>query len=87
MQLGLSQSALVIWLGCRGLQWSGLMAVLFIEFQGARLDILLTHLGDNDVGLLTGKALIVQVQEDLMEIKQCWPGVVILWSAIIPRWT
>lgn len=32
-----------------------------------------------------GKALIMQVIEDLRLIKSLWPGVKVIWSKIIPR--
>lgn len=47
-------------------------------------DILVIHLGGNDLGLIQGKALVMQVLQDLLLIKSRWPGVKILWSAIIP---
>ncbi|KAL8202986.1 UNVERIFIED_CONTAM: hypothetical protein K2H54_034715 [Gekko kuhli] len=84
-QLGLSQWAQVEWLGRRGLQWAGLLRLLFQEWDGPPPDVLMVHLGGNDLGLIKGKALVLQAGEDLRYIRSCWPGTVVVWSAIVPR--
>lgn len=61
------------------------MTLSFHEFRGSRPDVLLVHLGGNDLGLLKGKALVIQVKEDLSAICQQWLGLTIVWSAMIPR--
>ncbi|XP_054844968.1 uncharacterized protein LOC129336035 [Eublepharis macularius] len=84
-QLGLSEWATVEWQGRRGLRWPGLMPLLFRERRGLPPHILVIHLGGNDLGLIKGKALSLQAQADLQQICVAWPGVLILWSAILPR--
>lgn len=83
-QLGLSQWVVVDWKGHRGMQWPVLLPLLFNEYAGPRLQMLLIHLGRNYFGLVRGKALVLQVIKDLRIIKARWPWVRIIWSAIIP---
>ena len=39
----------------------------------------------NDLGLLKGKALIIQAQADIEHIWKCWPDTWIVWSNMLPR--
>lgn len=73
------------WLGRRGLQWSGLLHLLFHEFVGPPPKVLVIHLGGNDLGLVKGKALILQAHADFQLIRERWPGTLIVWSAMVPR--
>lgn len=43
------------------------------------------HLGGNDLGLIRGKALVMQVIEDLKVFRAQWLGIWVIWSAIPPR--
>ncbi|XP_054840374.1 uncharacterized protein LOC129333070 [Eublepharis macularius] len=84
-QLGLSLWATVEWQGRRGLRWPGLLPLLFEGRCGPLPDILVIHLGGNDLGLVKGKALSLQAEADLWWIKERWPDTLIIWSAILPR--
>lgn len=84
-QLGLSRWATVEWQGRRGLRWPGLLPLLFEGRKGPPPHILVLHLGGNDLGLVKGKALTLQALEDFRVIHQRWPGVHIVWSAMLPR--
>lgn len=44
------------------------------------------HLGGNDLGLLSGKALVMQVLEDLQVIHRHWESIRVIWSTIVPRY-
>ncbi|XP_067322976.1 uncharacterized protein [Anolis sagrei] len=83
--LGLASTAAVEWRGRRGLRWDGLCPLLFNAGSVLPPDVLVIHLGGNDLGLLTGKALFLQARADIRKIWWTWPGVHIVWSAIIPR--
>lgn len=64
------------------------MHLLFMEFRGPPPPHdLVIHLGGNDLGLVKGKALVIQAKDDFQEISRRWPGTLIVWSAIIPRHT
>ncbi|XP_054838220.1 uncharacterized protein LOC129336467 [Eublepharis macularius] len=84
-QLGLSRWAQVEWQGRRGLRWPGLLPLLFEGRCSPPPDFLVIHLGGNDLGWVKGKALTMQAQADLKFIAKQWPGVLIIWSAILPR--
>ncbi|XP_067318924.1 uncharacterized protein [Anolis sagrei] len=83
--LGLSTMAMVDWKGRRGLRWDGLIPLLFNSGSCYPPDVLIIHLGGNDLGLLKGRALFLQALSDIQRIKEAWPQVCIAWSAIIPR--
>lgn len=68
-QLGLSHWAVIEWKGCRGLQWPGLLPLLLNEHAAPRPQVLLIHLGGNNLGLIKGKAQVLQVIEDLQVIR------------------
>lgn len=82
----MSQYAKVMWLGRRGMRWERLLPTLFQQHASCSPpQVLLIHLGGNDMGLLKGKALILQARADFQTIRQWWPGVVIVWSCMLPR--
>lgn len=85
-QLGLSQWATIEWRERWGLRWPGLLPLLFTGLLITPPQILVIHLGGNDLGMIMGKALVIQAWQDLQRIMQAWPGIHILWSAIVPWW-
>ncbi|XP_054846595.1 uncharacterized protein LOC129337113 [Eublepharis macularius] len=84
-QLGLSRWATIEWQGRRGLRWAGLLPLLFEGRSAPPPHILVVHLGGNDLGLMKGVALSWQARDDFLEIRRRWPGVLIFWSAMLPR--
>ncbi|XP_029450947.1 uncharacterized protein LOC115087653 [Rhinatrema bivittatum] len=72
------------WLSRRGMQWDELLPFLAdrIEMWGIP-DNLLIHLGGNDVGHKTCRALLTCIKKDLAQIMIRWPRVKIRWSDII----
>lgn len=50
------------------MQWPGSLLFLFNEYRGLLLQVLVIHLGGNNLGLVKGKVLVVQVIEDLKAI-------------------
>lgn len=84
-QLGLGAVATVEWLGRRGMRWPALLPLLMEERKKSPPQILLIHLGGNDLGLMKGKALVIQARNDLAEIAARWPGVSVIFSALLPR--
>lgn len=67
--MGLRQWAVVKRKDRRGIQWPGLLPMLFRDYRGTKPQLLLIDLGGNDLGLIRGKALVVQVIEDWKMIK------------------
>ncbi|XP_054828286.1 uncharacterized protein LOC129324873 [Eublepharis macularius] len=84
-QLGLSAVATVEWQGRRGLRWPGLLPLLFRGRLQPPPHIVVIHLGGNDLGMVQGKALSVQVAVDLAYINDRWPGVLVIWSEMLQR--
>ncbi|CAI5784977.1 Hypothetical predicted protein [Podarcis lilfordi] len=83
---GLSPVASVQWLGKINLKWSQLLPTIFQDgVVWQKPDMVVLHAGGNDLGLMPYNNLLKKVIEDLEEIRQRWPGVVILWSNILPR--
>ncbi|XP_044128318.1 uncharacterized protein LOC122936402 isoform X3 [Bufo gargarizans] len=86
-QLGLSSAvATVRWLGVRGMLWGGVLR----EVQRfSRLDrppdVLVLHVGGNDLGRRPFRELVRDVKFDLLRIWALFPGVVTVWSDIVPR--
>ncbi|XP_067323427.1 uncharacterized protein [Anolis sagrei] len=84
--LGLAADVAIEWRGRRGLRWEGLMPLLFPSGRGSNPpDMLIVHLGGNDLGLLKGKALSEQALADFRTIREAWPHTRLVWSTIIPR--
>lgn len=81
--LGLGALASISWKGMRGMQWVqfGRMA----SFGNTPPDILVVHLGGNDLPQLPGKALILDILRDLCRLHDLYPAMRIVWSTIIPR--
>ena len=47
-------------------------------------DVLLVHLGGNDLPRLSGKALVLDIMHDFKWLNARYPSMRILWSMIIP---
>nr|XP_033793603.1 uncharacterized PE-PGRS family protein PE_PGRS54-like isoform X2 [Geotrypetes seraphini] len=85
--LGLGHLGLrVSWWGQRGMHWSQLLVLLTdLRSRTSHPDILLIHLGGNDVDALTGKDLVNRIKDDLRVVWDWFPGVLLVWSDIVPR--
>lgn len=70
-------------MGHRDIRWPVLLPVLKGQ-QGLPPHILDVHLGGNNLNLLKGKALIIRAKGDLAAIKNMWPKVQIIFSALLP---
>lgn len=47
--------------------------------------VILVHLGENGLGQRTSKALRLQAHRDFITLQGWFPGVVILWSNLLPH--
>nr|XP_033777770.1 uncharacterized protein LOC117349008 isoform X1 [Geotrypetes seraphini] len=85
--LGLgSQGLRVSWWGQRGMRWSQLLLLMErLRSRPRHPDILLIHLGGNDVDSCSGKDLINTVKDDLRVVLDWFPSVLLVWSDIVPR--
>ena len=81
--LGLGVLATLEWKGRRGMLWAELLELASQNLRDAPCDVLVVHLGGNDLTLRTGKSLILWVIQDLQIIMDNKGRLV--WSDIIPR--
>ncbi|CAJ0965427.1 unnamed protein product, partial [Ranitomeya imitator] len=86
-QLGFSRDVAVIrWLGFRGLGWN---RVLEEVHNGIRLDrppdILVLHVGGNDLGIHPCRELIRDIKHDMLRLWVSFREISIVWSEIVPR--
>ncbi|XP_056392599.1 uncharacterized protein LOC130285272 [Hyla sarda] len=86
-QLGFSrEKAQVRWLGQGGLLWGGVLPFLqkYVELDRAP-DVLVLHVGGNDLGGRTARSLMRDIKLDLLRIWSSFPGIFIIWSDIVAR--
>ena len=57
----------------------------FTNFEHAPSNIMVVHLGENDLTIRKGKSLILQVIHDLWTLKDKFFSRKLFWSNIIPR--
>lgn len=84
--LGLGPTVMVFWRVARGMCWSQLLpTVLRFLLDNPPPDIVLVHLGENDLARRKSYSLRVQIKQDLSLVMQWCPGVKIVWSSFLPR--
>ncbi|XP_029461204.1 uncharacterized protein LOC115093507 [Rhinatrema bivittatum] len=74
------------WMGKRGMKWSDLLSFLQgqIDILGVP-KILLIHLGGNEIGKESCRALLSSMRKDIASIMTRWPSIKLGWSDIIIR--
>lgn len=86
-QLGFRrEEALVRWLGKRGMLWGGFLPEVhrFVRLDRAP-DVLVIHLGGNDLGKRPFRELIRDIKYDCLRLWALFPGIITVWSDIVPR--
>lgn len=77
---------MVRWIGLPGMLWH---RVLPEVHRYARLDrqpdILVLHVGGNDLGLRPMRQIIKDIQWDFLRIRSSFPEVLLVWSDIVAR--
>ena len=79
--LGLGAHAYITWKGLRGMQW--IQFSRMTAFDQTPPDILVIHLGGNDLPRSSGKAVILDILRDLGRLNDRYPAMRIVWSTII----
>nr|XP_033801092.1 uncharacterized protein LOC117360801 [Geotrypetes seraphini] len=76
----------VSWGGQRGMRWHQLLPFLS-HFRSCprRPEVIIIHLGGNDVDSMSARQLVNVIKDDLRVIFAWFPGTRILWSDVIPR--
>ncbi|XP_077314597.1 uncharacterized protein LOC143996435 isoform X2 [Lithobates pipiens] len=85
--LGLSrEEGTVRWLGIPGMLWSRVLPEIH---RYARLDrppnVVLLHVGGNDLGLRCARELIRDIKFDLLRLQASFPDTIFIWSDIVAR--
>lgn len=74
------------WYGVRGMRWSQLLPKIRTLLQDRQApNVIILHLGGNDLMSTPLKKLTQSVKEDLSLIKQLLPHTYIIWSDIVAR--
>ncbi|XP_075047299.1 uncharacterized protein LOC142107394 [Mixophyes fleayi] len=78
----------IIWIGHRGMRWRQFLSVLSCEIAARGVpDILVVHLGGNDIGQMKSLELIINIRDDILTASEYWPSIKFCWSYIVPRRT
>ncbi|KAJ7324086.1 hypothetical protein JRQ81_017106, partial [Phrynocephalus forsythii] len=85
-KLSLGKHSLLDWKGLQGLAWDGFSDLVSQSACEASIDVLLVHLGGNDLARVPDKALILIA--DLKRFKRQFQDTQVIWPIIIPhlRW-
>ncbi|XP_078518210.1 uncharacterized protein LOC144782794 [Lissotriton helveticus] len=76
----------VLWKGKGGMLWRELIPCLNNNMVGGVCpDILVIHLGENDLCATKGVVLLRAMKRDLGLIKERWAGCHVFWTELIPR--
>ncbi|XP_042302597.1 tumor susceptibility gene 101 protein isoform X1 [Sceloporus undulatus] len=86
-QLGIRlEDAKLHWLGKSGMTWDQLIpTLLHARRRLTDPDILVIHLGGNDLGTDRNVDIINRMKKDLGHLKQIFKNSILVWSNIVPR--
>ncbi|XP_043931325.1 uncharacterized protein LOC122805302 [Protopterus annectens] len=74
------------WRGIRNMCWPQLQSELDNMSESlTKPDVLILHLGGNDLGCIPKKEFVEVMLRDISLLKEKYPGIVIVWSIIIAR--
>ncbi|XP_073466908.1 uncharacterized protein [Aquarana catesbeiana] len=86
-QLGIPrQEARVRWIGLSGMMWNRVRSEVhkFARWDRAP-DVLVLHVGGNDMGVRSMRDLIRDIKCDVLRLQAAFPGMVIVWSDMVGR--
>lgn len=86
-QLGIRvEDAKLHWIGKSGMMWDQLIPMLLHARRHLPdPEILVIHLGGNDLGTTKLMNLIIRIKKDLGFIRHVFKNVILVWSTIVPR--
>nr|XP_034976522.1 tumor susceptibility gene 101 protein isoform X2 [Zootoca vivipara] len=86
-QLGIRlEDAKLHWLGKSGMTWDQLIpSLLHTRRRLTDPDILVVHLGGNDLATYEAFNIIKQMKKDIIHIKRTFKNSILVWSNIVPR--
>ncbi|XP_077140620.1 uncharacterized protein LOC143805314 isoform X3 [Ranitomeya variabilis] len=87
--LNLSMSAdlvRIFWFGIREQKWNSLMdQVTLIYSKFPSPDVIIIHLGGNDIGKLATVGLLFLMKQNFLELRIMFPNTILIFSEIVPR--
>lgn len=84
-QLGPGEQACINWVGKRGMCWGQLLpALLECVKTHPPPQLVVVHLGENDLGKWTTISLRLHTRRDLARLVQWLPGIRTIWSSLLP---
>ncbi|XP_051946477.1 uncharacterized protein LOC127618202 isoform X2 [Xyrauchen texanus] len=89
MQLGMHPDSVRIWWkGVQGMKWEQLLPLLLqLKDNWPKPDMLIIHLGGNDISTTAPEAFVDTVKKDLTSMKSIFPECLLVWSNTLPRQT
>lgn len=75
----------IYWKGIRGMKWESLITILESMSHLPEPDVLVIHLGSNDIMSIESRVLIQLMKHDLQIIRGMFPETVIVFSEILAR--
>ncbi|TRY95395.1 hypothetical protein DNTS_010962 [Danionella cerebrum] len=87
MQLGMhADSVRIWWKGTQGMRWSQLLSIL-LQLKGnwPKPDVLIIHLGGNDISTIPMEVFVKTVAKDMTSLKSIFPECLLVFSAILSR--
>ncbi|KAG5266277.1 hypothetical protein AALO_G00229180 [Alosa alosa] len=79
-------SVRIQWKGLQGMTWEQLVPQLHqLKLNWPNPDLLIIHLGGNDINKSTSEELLSIIKSDLTSIRNIFPQCLIVWSDILPR--
>ena len=82
MDLGLRKKGVQItWEGKGGMLWRELRVVLNrMVTRGSSPDVLVIHLGENDLVKEKGLSIMKEMKENMKEVARSWAGTFMMWT-------
>uniref|UniRef100_A0A671L8H1 Si:dkeyp-121d4.3 n=1 Tax=Sinocyclocheilus anshuiensis TaxID=1608454 RepID=A0A671L8H1_9TELE len=89
VQLGMHpDSVRILWKGVQGMTWQQLVPLLLqLKDNWPKPDVLIIHLGGNDISTTDPEAFIETVKKDMTSLKSIFPECLLVWSSILSRQT
>ncbi|KAK2896415.1 hypothetical protein Q8A67_010903 [Cirrhinus molitorella] len=87
VQLGMHPDSVRIWWkGVQGMAWQQLVPLLHqLKDNWPKPDMLIIHLGGNDISTTAPEAFIETVKKDMTSLKSIFPECLLVWSCILSR--
>ncbi|XP_052428926.1 uncharacterized protein si:dkeyp-121d4.3 [Carassius gibelio] len=87
VQLGMHPDSVRIWWkGVQGMMWQQLVPLLLqLKDNWPKPDVLIIHLGGNDISTTDPEAFIETVKKDMTSLKSIFPECLLVWSSILSR--